>query len=162
MLRCVQLLGIPWTLARQALLSMGLTRQEHWSGLPFPPPEELADPGIEPESPALQADSSLSEPPGKPCSHKYGILIKSDSLPPTTPTPSPPPTRDTGSVWKWFWWLQMGRCYWYVVGRDGDVLPHPAMHKTVLTRDKPTLNAIVLRLKNHSMEVWLSSLEARN
>ena len=44
---------------------MGFSRQEYWSGLPFPSPEDLPDPGIEPRSPALQADALLSEPPGK-------------------------------------------------------------------------------------------------
>ena len=56
----------PWTVARQAPLSVGLSRQEHWSGLPFPSPGDLPDPGIKPGSPALQADSLLSRPPGKP------------------------------------------------------------------------------------------------
>ena len=56
---------IPWTLAIacQASLSMGFSRQEYWSGLPFPSLGDLPDPGIEPESPALQADSLLSEQP---------------------------------------------------------------------------------------------------
>ena len=45
---------------------MGFSRQEYWSGLPFPSPGELPDPGIEPRSPALQADALTSEPPGKP------------------------------------------------------------------------------------------------
>jgi len=44
---------------------MGFSRQEYWSGLPFPSPGGLSNPGIKPESPALQADSLLSEPPGK-------------------------------------------------------------------------------------------------
>ena len=44
----------------------GILRQEYWSGLPFPSPGDLADPGIEPRSPALQADALTSEPPGKP------------------------------------------------------------------------------------------------
>ena len=44
---------------------MGFSRQEYWSGLPFPSPEDLPDPGIEPESPTLQADALPSEPPGK-------------------------------------------------------------------------------------------------
>ena len=48
-----------------APLSQGLSRQEHWSGQPFPSPGDLPDPGIKPGSPALQADSSLSEPPRK-------------------------------------------------------------------------------------------------
>ena len=58
-------LATPWTVARQAPLSMGFSRQESWSGLPFPSPGDLPDPGIEPRSPALQADSSPTEPPGK-------------------------------------------------------------------------------------------------
>ena len=56
----------PWTIAYQATASMGFFRQEHWSGLPFPSPRDLPDPGIEPRSPALQADVLISEPPGKP------------------------------------------------------------------------------------------------
>ena len=56
----------PWTVAHQAPLSMGFSRQEHWSGLLCPPAGDLLDPAIEPRSPALQADSSLSEPPRKP------------------------------------------------------------------------------------------------
>ena len=59
------------TVARQAPLSMGFSRQEYWSGWPFSSPENLLDPGIKPGSPALQADSLLSEPPGTPY---YGIL----------------------------------------------------------------------------------------
>jgi len=47
---------------------MEFFRQEYWSGLPFPSPGDLSDPGIKPRSPALQADSSLSEQPGKPLS----------------------------------------------------------------------------------------------
>ena len=53
-------------IALQAPLSMGFSRQEYWSGLPFPSPRDLPDPGIEPRSPALQADALTSEPPGKP------------------------------------------------------------------------------------------------
>ena len=52
-------------LAHQAPLSMEFSRQEYWSGLPFPFPEDLPHPEIEPRSPVLQADSLLSEPPGK-------------------------------------------------------------------------------------------------
>ena len=55
-----------WTVVSQAPLSMEFSRQGYWSGLPFPSPGDLPDPGIEPGSPALQADSLLSEPPGKP------------------------------------------------------------------------------------------------
>ena len=56
----------PWTAARQAPLSMEFFRQEYWRRLPFPSPGDLSDPGIEPESPALQADSLLNELPEKP------------------------------------------------------------------------------------------------
>ena len=62
----VRLFVTPWTVAYQAPLSMGFSRQEYWSGLPFPSPGDLPDPGIEPGSPALKADASTSEPPGKP------------------------------------------------------------------------------------------------
>ena len=61
----VQLFGTPWTVAHQASMSMGFSRQEYWSGLPFHSPGDLPDPRIEPGSPALQADALLSEPPGK-------------------------------------------------------------------------------------------------
>ena len=56
----------PMNCSPQAPLSMKFSRQEYWSGLPFPYPGNLPDPGIEPESPALQADFLPSEPPGKP------------------------------------------------------------------------------------------------
>ena len=60
----------PWTVAHQATLSLEFSRQEYWSGLPFPSPGGLPNPEIKSRSPALQADSLLSEPPGKPlCSN---------------------------------------------------------------------------------------------
>ena len=58
-LSCVQLFGTTWTAACQAPLSMGFHRREYCSGLPCPPPGDLPNPGIEPMSPALQADSVL-------------------------------------------------------------------------------------------------------
>ena len=61
----VQLFATPWTIAHQAPPSMGFSRQEYCSGLPFPSPEDLPNPGIEPRSPALQADALTSEPAGK-------------------------------------------------------------------------------------------------
>ena len=64
MLCCVRLSATPWTVARQAPLSMGFSRQKHWTGLPFPSPGDLPDPGIKPGFPALQADSLSFEPPG--------------------------------------------------------------------------------------------------
>ena len=59
-------LATPWTVAHQAPLSMGFSRQEYWSGLPFPSPGDLPNPGIKPRSPALQADSLPTELQGKP------------------------------------------------------------------------------------------------
>ena len=50
-------LAAPWTVAHQASLSMGFSKQEYWSGLPFTSPGDLPNPGIEPRSPTLQADS---------------------------------------------------------------------------------------------------------
>ena len=62
----VRLCGTPWTVTHQASLSMGFSRHAYWSGLPCPPPEDLPDPGIKLRSPTSQADSSPSEPQGKP------------------------------------------------------------------------------------------------
>ena len=56
----------PWTVVRQALLFMGFSRQEYWSGLPFPPPGDLPDLGIEHVSPALASGFFTTEPPRKP------------------------------------------------------------------------------------------------
>ena len=63
----VQLFVTPWTVAYQAPPSMEFSKQEYWSGLQFPPPGDLPNPGIEPESPALQADSL-------PLSHQGSLL----------------------------------------------------------------------------------------
>ena len=62
----VRLFATPWTVAYQAPPSMGFSRQECWSGLPFLSPGDLPDPGIKPRSPTLQADALPSEPPAKP------------------------------------------------------------------------------------------------
>ena len=62
----------PWTVAHQVPLSWGFSRQEYWSGLLCPPSGDLLNPRIEPRSPALQADSLPSEPPGKPKNTEVG------------------------------------------------------------------------------------------
>ena len=67
----VRLLVTAWTVAYQAPPSMGFSRQEYWSGLPFPSPGDLPNPGIEPGSPAFQADALTSEPLGKPLNGRY-------------------------------------------------------------------------------------------
>ena len=66
LLSSVRLFATPWTVAHQAPLSMGFSRPEYWSGLPFPSPGDLPNSGIEPRSPTWQADSLPAEPPGKP------------------------------------------------------------------------------------------------
>ena len=60
----VWLFATPWTVTFRDHLSMGFSRQQYWSGLPFPSPGDLPDPGIEPWYPALWADALPSEPPG--------------------------------------------------------------------------------------------------
>ena len=61
-LSCVRLFATPWAVAHQAPPSMGFSRQEYWSGLPFPSPGDLPDPGIKLRSPPLQTDALTSEP----------------------------------------------------------------------------------------------------
>ena len=82
-LSCVQFLVTLQTVAHQAPRSMGFSRQEYWSGLTFPSPGDLPDPGIEPSSPTLQADSLLSEPPGNPsiCIKNHEFSGTSNSSP---------------------------------------------------------------------------------
>ena len=67
LLSCVRLFVTPWTVAHQDPPSMEFSRQEYWSGLPFPSPEDRPYPGIEPKSAALQADALPSELPGNLC-----------------------------------------------------------------------------------------------
>ena len=75
MLSCIQPFVIPWTVVCQ-----GFPQQKHWSGLPFPPPRDLPHPGIEPTSPALQADSLPLSHQGSPFSvHKGSQLSASYS-----------------------------------------------------------------------------------
>ena len=89
----VQLFGTPWVGDCQAPPSMGFSRHEYWNGSPFPSPGDLPDPGIEPGSPTLQADSLPSEPPGKlshfisqshledACDTKITLSVLTDNLP---------------------------------------------------------------------------------
>ena len=77
--------------ACQARLSMEFTKQEYWSGLSFPPLGDLADPGIEPGSPALQAVSLLCEPPGKHHGHRQHLSH---------------PCYAASTLPEWVWWQQ--------------------------------------------------------
>ena len=64
----------PWTVACQAPLSMGFSRQEYWNGLPFPPAGDLPDPGVEPVSPTLEADFFFFKPSSEPIEDKLPPL----------------------------------------------------------------------------------------
>ena len=76
----------PWTVAHQAPLSMDFSRQEYWSGLPFPSPGDLPDPGIKSKSPSLLADSLSSDPLGKPHTMKYQTIKKKKEIMPFVAT----------------------------------------------------------------------------
>ena len=78
MLSHVQLFVTPWTVARQALMSTGFSRQKHWSGLPCPPSGDLPDPGVKPASPALAGELFTTEPPAKPTQIDIVLLAKTD------------------------------------------------------------------------------------
>ena len=77
LLSCVWLFATPWTVAHQAPLSMGFSRQEYWSRVAIPFSRELSLPGIKPQSPTLQADSLPCEPPGKPSYYFSGFCYSS-------------------------------------------------------------------------------------
>ena len=99
-------LRTPWNIAHQAPLSMEFFRQEYWSRLPFPSPGDLLDPGIKSRSPALQADSLLSESPGKPIRsvmlNKYNVLSSSTMI----------------KIWInyiQFWWAHRWHCFYFLI-----------------------------------------------
>ena len=82
MLSSVQLFATPWTIARRVPPSMEFSRQEYWSRLPFPPPADLPDPGIEPASPlspALAGRLFITEPPGKHTEYRIAQLYRAVS-----------------------------------------------------------------------------------
>ena len=101
MLICVQLFAIPWTVAHQAPMSRGFPRQEYYSGLPFPTPGDLPDPGIKPTSlgsPALPGRFFTTEPFGNPKPKPFLILWRTKE------------TTDSGTMlltvvyrWEWPW-----------------------------------------------------------
>ena len=100
---------------------MGFSRQEYWSGLPFPSPRDLPNPGIEPRSPALEADTLTSEPPGKP--NKTGALFSEEQRSLECCSPWGHKESDTT------WWLNNNKCshringttdYWLSMGFPGD------------------------------------------
>ena len=101
----VWLFAIPQTVAHQVPLSMGFSRQEYWSGLLFPSPGDLPDPGIEPRSSTLWADSSPSEPPGKSNSQ----IPKGVSFPTKKLKPAPEDWQSPGGrkCWSSQFWSQV-------------------------------------------------------
>ena len=113
-LSSVQLFVTLWTVAHQAPMSMGFSRQEYWSGLPFPSPGDLPNPGIEPRSPALQADALSSESPDS-------ILKSRDIIFPTNVSLCSQ-SYDFSSSHVWMWeldckesWVLKNRYFWTVV-----------------------------------------------
>ena len=76
----VRIFATPWTAAYQAPPSMGFSRQVYWSGVPFPSPGDLPNPGIEPRSPTLQADALTSEPPGKPELTYFSLILRTAQM----------------------------------------------------------------------------------
>ena len=76
----VQLFVTPWTVAHQASLSVGFSRQESWSGLPFPPPAHLPDPGIEPTFLASAGRLLITEAPGKLMPFYRDILLSLEAI----------------------------------------------------------------------------------
>ena len=92
----VRLFATPWTVAHQAPPSMRFSRQEYWSGLPFPSPGDLPNLGTEPSSPALLVDSLPSEPPGKPS--KPAIQKRKEKKKSLNPRKRERPSLDIGST----------------------------------------------------------------
>ena len=98
MLSHVQLFATPWTVAHQAPLSMGFSRQEYHNGLPFPPPGDLPNPGIKAESPALQADSL-------PLSHLGSPFLEARNPKSRAVSPLKLPGKNLSLFLPKFWWL---------------------------------------------------------
>ena len=90
----VRLFATPWTVAHQAPPSMVFSRQEYWSGLPFPSAGDLPDPGIEPGSPASRADALTSEPPGSSIQPSVGPRVTCTGHRPTKPA-QPRPSKSS-------------------------------------------------------------------
>ena len=90
-LSCIWLFATPWTVARQAPMSLEFPRQEYWSGLPFPSAGDLSNPGIEPVSPTLAGGFFTTAPPGKPqlssIFHLFTLATHSDSFSRRSPFP---------------------------------------------------------------------------
>ena len=124
-------LGTPWTVAYQASPSMGFSRQGYWSGLPFPSPGDLPDPGINPGSFALEADSLTSEPPGKPILSCRQTLLPSE-LPGKSLVVSISKGFTGGSLVKN---LPNNRRHWFALYQEDPLAKEMATHSIVLARE---------------------------
>ena len=114
----VRLFATSWTVAYQASPSMGFSRHKYWSGLPFPSPGDLSDPGIEPRSPALEEDTLTSEPPGK-IVESVGDVIMNSTISPTTEMLPPLADRKlTQSNWSHSWLWNSGTRWHKVSPKD--------------------------------------------
>ena len=103
----------PWTVAHQASLPVKFSRKEYWCGLPFHSPGDLPSPGIQPRSPALQADSLLSELPGKPQYYQRSAKIINFLSRPLSRAPLVHPT---SSVLIWFNFSSHMSAFYNLVG----------------------------------------------
>ena len=118
-LSCVRLFATPWTVAYQVPLSMGFSRQEYWSGLPYPSPEDLPNPGIEPGSPSLQADALPPGPPGKSkvqclSGHSFSAFLDGSSFKSVTKS----------SPWDW---SQL--CFFSLIHSPFEKLSHTSLYE---------------------------------
>ena len=147
----------PWAIAWQAPLSGGFLRQEYWSGLPFPSPENLPNPGIEPGSPVLQADSLPSEPPllqniwhlvrssqsaGDGIPAELFQILKDDAVKPLHPIRQ--------QIWKTQQWPQdWKRSAFIPIPKKGNAKEYSNYHTTALIvhANKAMLNILQARLQ---------------
>ena len=169
MLSSVQLFATPWTIARRVPPSMEFSRQEYWSRLPFPPPADLPDPGIEPASPlspALAGRLFITEPPGKHTEYRIAQLYRAVSesqwvwmeLGKYWLTRKTTPKR-----WPWTQVLQQSWVGWrLVVCRYPWILTHtPPSRTSTLWEPGPLFCFLRLELNICGMFEWVQGLWAR-
>ena len=121
-LNCIWRFASPWTAALQAPLSMGFSRQEYWSGLPFPSPGGFPHPGIQPKSPALAGGFLTTKPPGKPIALSMVLSNWSWStreLKSGLEASGCPCGQWQLKCWLWFWYVLLYSLH--VVGEGGVV-----------------------------------------
>ena len=136
----VRLFATPWAIAHQAPPSMGFSRQEYWSGLPFPSPGDLPNPGVKPGSPALQTDALPSEPP-----------VKFSSVAQSCPTLCDPMNCSTPSLPVYHHLLEFTQTH---VRRVGDAIqPSHHLSSPSLPAPNPSQHQSLFQWLNSSHEV---------